>query len=253
MPTAVLPELPAEPAWPLEPKVSFVPEPEPEPVAEPEPAAKVPFYKKELSFKRGPKAEEEPTPKPETPKQKRFRRTPKEWDAGEGLSEEAPKARASLGRPSLPSLPSLSRGSGGKQLVGLKIGGSQIAAARIRNAESPELLQAARVPLEHGIVVNGELRDPEALAVALKAFFAEHKLPKRGVRLGIANNRIGVRTFEVTSIDGSEAARERDSLPRAGGPADPARGGGARLPGALRGRDRGRPAAQARAPRRRLP
>ena len=200
VPTAVLPELPAEPAWPLEPEASFEPEPEADAVAEPERAVKVPFYKKELSFKRGPKAEAS-TPKPEAPKRKRFRRAPKEWDAGEGLTEEAPKARPTLGRPALPSLPSLSRGNGGKQLVGLKIGGSQIAAARIRNTESPELLQAARVPLEHGIVVNGELRDPEALAVALKAFFAAHKLPKRGVRLGIANNRIGVRTFEVTSIE----------------------------------------------------
>ena len=71
----------------------------------------------------------------------------------------------------------------------------------MRNGESPELVQAARTSLDHGIVVNGELRDPEALAVALKAFFAEHKLPKRGVRLGIANNRIGVRTFEVTGIE----------------------------------------------------
>ena len=44
-------------------------------------------------------------------------------------------------------------------------------------------------------------RDPEALAVALKTFFQRHKLPKRGVRLGIANNRIGVRTFEVVGID----------------------------------------------------
>jgi type IV pilus assembly protein PilM len=177
LPAAVLPPLQADP--------------EPEPVtsvdtevaSEPEP--KVPFYKRNLSFKRG----------------------PKEWDAGEGLTEEAPKQRARLPRPqlALPSLPTFTRGGagggGGRQLVGLKIGGSQIAAARVRNGESPELVQAARTPLEHGVVVNGELRDPEALALALKAFFAEHKLPKRGVRLGIANNRIGVRTFEVTGIE----------------------------------------------------
>ena len=112
-----------------------------------------------------------------------------------GGAEGAPETRSTV-------VASLSRGGGaGKQLVGLKIGGSQIAAARIRNAESPELVQAARVPLEHGIVVNGELRDPEALAVALKAFFAAHRLPRRGVRLGIANNRIGVRTFDVTGIE----------------------------------------------------
>ena len=37
--------------------------------------------------------------------------------------------------------------------------------------------------------------------MTLKDFFALHKLPKRGVRLGIANNRIGVRTFDVVGID----------------------------------------------------
>ena len=31
--------------------------------------------------------------------------------------------------------------------------------------------------------------------------FAKYKLPKKGIRLGIANNRIGVRTFEISGID----------------------------------------------------
>ena len=52
-----------------------------------------------------------------------------------------------------------------------------------------------------GIVVGGELRDPDALAEALKAFFAKNKLPRKGVRLGIANNRIGVRVFDIAGID----------------------------------------------------
>ena len=38
-------------------------------------------------------------------------------------------------------------------------------------------------------------------AEALKDFFAKHGLPKKGVRLGIANNRIGVRTFEIAGIE----------------------------------------------------
>ena len=50
-------------------------------------------------------------------------------------------------------------------------------------------------------MVGGELREPELLAEALKAFFRKHKLPRQGVRLGIANNRIGVRIFEIAGID----------------------------------------------------
>ena len=49
-------------------------------------------------------------------------------------------------------------------------------------------------------MVGGELREPELLAEALKAFFRKHKLPRQGVRLGIANNRIGVRIFEIAGI-----------------------------------------------------
>ena len=94
----------------------------------------------------------------------------------------------------------LARGRKKQQLVGLKIGASQIAAARIANNGSPELLQVARQPIESGIVVGGELRDPEALADALRDFFDANDLPNRGVRLGIGNNRIGVRSFEITGL-----------------------------------------------------
>jgi type IV pilus assembly protein PilM len=88
-----------------------------------------------------------------------------------------------------------------QKLVGLKIGASQLAAATVTNNGSAELLKVARRELEHGIVVGGELRDPERLSEALRQFFAENDLPRRNVRLGIANNRIGVRTFEIAGID----------------------------------------------------
>ena len=88
-----------------------------------------------------------------------------------------------------------------KELVGLKIGASQIAAARVTNNGVSEVIQVAREEIDAGIVVGGELRDPEALAVALKQFFHDNKLPRKGIRLGIANNRIGVRTFEITGIE----------------------------------------------------
>jgi type IV pilus assembly protein PilM len=87
-----------------------------------------------------------------------------------------------------------------KRVVGLKIGASQLAAARILNNGSPELVEAYREPLEPGVVVSGEIRDVEALASALSRFFDLHKLPKKGVRLGLSNNRIGVRVFEIEGV-----------------------------------------------------
>jgi type IV pilus assembly protein PilM len=87
------------------------------------------------------------------------------------------------------------------EVVGLKIGASQLAASRVANNGSARLLQLARGPLPSGIVVSGEVRDIPALAAALDEFFRTHKLPRRGVRVGVATNRIGVRSFELAGID----------------------------------------------------
>jgi type IV pilus assembly protein PilM len=179
------------------------PEPEPAPV-EPAPAAETSMWKKEISFKRKPKAPKQA----KEPKQKKRKKAEQEQqEAPEAPTQEMkPKAPRRLPNPSLslPKLPSLRRGGGGgngtDRLVGLKIGGSQIAAARVNNNGVAELMQLARMPLQSGIVVGGELRDPDALAGVLRTFFAEHKLPRRGVRLGIASSRIGVRIFEITGI-----------------------------------------------------
>jgi type IV pilus assembly protein PilM len=148
-----------------------------------EPEQKVPFWKKEIGGKKKPKAERVPK-QPKAKKEK----APKQPKVPKERKPKAPKVRAARG----------SRGA--KRITGLKIGASQLAAARVANNGSAELLQIARTSLEPGIVVGGELRDPDALAAALKEFFAANSLPKKGVRLGIANNRIGVRTFEIGGI-----------------------------------------------------
>ena len=88
-----------------------------------------------------------------------------------------------------------------RELVGLKIGSSQLAAARVVNNGTANLVQLARSPLDRGIVVAGEVRDGAALAQALDTFFTENKLPRRGVRLGLATNRIGVRAFDIDGIE----------------------------------------------------
>jgi type IV pilus assembly protein PilM len=90
----------------------------------------------------------------------------------------------------------------GGRIVGLKIGASQLAAAVVEDQNGrPELIELARTPLEAGIVVDGEIRDPEALTNALRTFFADNKLPTKDVRIGIASNRIGVRTFEIAGVE----------------------------------------------------
>jgi type IV pilus assembly protein PilM len=88
-----------------------------------------------------------------------------------------------------------------KENIGLKIGNSRLSAARVALNGSAELLQVAEEPLARGIVAGGEVKDVEALAAALKAFFKLHKLPRRGIRIGISNNRIGVRTIELAGIE----------------------------------------------------
>jgi type IV pilus assembly protein PilM len=136
----------------------------------------VPFWKKDIGGKKGAKARKQPK-------------------AG-----RAPKVKGTKA-PKVPRVKAERGSKGGKRIVGLKIGASQLAAARVSNNGTAELQQVAREPLAPGIVVGGELRDPDALAEALKDFFTRNGLPRKGVRLGIANNRIGVRTFEVAGIE----------------------------------------------------
>ncbi|MBA2475588.1 MAG: type IV pilus assembly protein PilM [Actinobacteria bacterium] len=87
-----------------------------------------------------------------------------------------------------------------RELVGLKVGASQIAAAQVVNDGSPELVRVGRERLRDGIVVGGEVKNPQALGVALGDFFARHELPTKSVRLGVANNRIGVRAFQIAGV-----------------------------------------------------
>ena len=88
-----------------------------------------------------------------------------------------------------------------QDIVGLKIGSSQLAAAHVVNNGSARLVEVAREPLEPGIVVSGEVRDVTRLAEALDGFFTRNKLPRKNVRLGIGTNRVGVRVLDVTDVE----------------------------------------------------
>jgi type IV pilus assembly protein PilM len=154
------------------------------------------FLKKDISMKRKRSATaeaatttaEEPraeTPKNETPKKEASKRSM-------SLPKRAPKER---------KISAASSGGRHKQLVGLSIGASELAAAVVVNNGRPKLVKAARRTLPADVVASGEVRDPEVLAEEISTFFQEADLPRKNVRLGIGSSRTGVRVFERPAVD----------------------------------------------------
>jgi type IV pilus assembly protein PilM len=153
------------------------------------------------TFSLGSEPEAETPPEPEEPAA--IETTAETIVRGPSEAERRRRGLALRRRRDDPASSAQKRSAGGKRekkLVGLKIGASQVAAARVVNNGAPELVDVVREPLEPGVVVSGEIRDPDLLAGALKRFFELHKLPKKGVRLGLSNNRIGVRVFEIEGV-----------------------------------------------------
>jgi type IV pilus assembly protein PilM len=91
-------------------------------------------------------------------------------------------------------------GKNEKSLVGLEIEAGSIAATEVRSNGSTSVAATAIAPLAPEVFRDGEVADPDALGEALKGLFAEHKLSKR-VRLGIANQRVVVRTLRLPMIE----------------------------------------------------
>ena len=160
------------------------------------------MLKKDISFKRKPSAKAEtkaektePTANAETPSAK--------TEATATTQETTPKKR-SLSLPKrAPKQKTMSASTNGrhKQVVGLSVGASQLAAAVVVNNGRPKLVKAARHTLPPEIVVGGEVRDSEALANEIAAFFSAADLPRKNVRLGIGSSRTGVRVFERPDVD----------------------------------------------------
>jgi type IV pilus assembly protein PilM len=87
-----------------------------------------------------------------------------------------------------------------KAVVGLDLEAGSVAAAEVTTNGSTTVARHGVVPLGSGVFREGEVTDPAALAEALKGLFAEHKLSKT-VRLGIANQKVAVRTLRLPVIE----------------------------------------------------
>src|SRR5947209_8071304 len=90
----------------------------------------------------------------------------------------------------------------GKSVVGLDIEPGYVAAVEGRSGRVA-VDRAAFVPLAPGVVRDGEVIDIDTLAGVLRELFAEHKLGRR-VRLGVANQRIVMRTLDLPPLENSK-------------------------------------------------
>ena len=89
-------------------------------------------------------------------------------------------------------------------VVGLDLEPSHVAAAEVHVNGTISVTRGAVMPLRPGILRDGEVADAAALTAVLKEMWAEHKLPTR-VRVGVANQRIVVRTLDVPPLTDEKA------------------------------------------------
>ena len=88
-------------------------------------------------------------------------------------------------------------------VVGLDIETGSVAATEVVVNGSASIGRTGIAPLPAGATREGEVADSSALADALKDLFAEHELPKQ-VRVGVANQRVMVRTWRVPFIENKD-------------------------------------------------
>jgi type IV pilus assembly protein PilM len=86
-----------------------------------------------------------------------------------------------------------------KSVVGLDIEPGYVTAVEARGGQVT-VERAATAKLAPGVVRDGEVVDPDALADVLKKLFSDNKLSKR-VRVGVANQRIVMRTVDLPPLE----------------------------------------------------
>jgi type IV pilus assembly protein PilM len=155
------------------------------------------LLKKDISFKRKPSTKTEA----KAPKSKESETEATSSPQEKTQKAKSPKRGLSVKRTSNEKVMSTSSGGRHKQVVGLSVGASQLAAAVVVNNARPKLVKAARHSLPPEVVVGGEVRDSDALAAEIAAFFSASDLPRKNVRLGIGSSRTGVRVFERPDVD----------------------------------------------------
>jgi len=94
-----------------------------------------------------------------------------------------------------------------KTVVGLELDPSHIAAAEVHVNGQVLVKKGAVADLRPGVLRDGEVVDAAALSDGLRALFAEHDLGTH-VRIGVANQRIVVRTLDLPVLADEKALEE---------------------------------------------
>lgn len=85
-----------------------------------------------------------------------------------------------------------------KRSVGIDIGSSGVRAAEVKiSGKRVKLLKVAEVPLERGVVVGGEVRDPDALTAAVKQLWKKGRFSTKIVSIGLGGPQTLVRQVDL--------------------------------------------------------
>ena len=93
--------------------------------------------------------------------------------------------------------------------VGLDIGSTAVRASEVAIGDVPTVLRAAQVPLDPGAVENGEVRQPDVVAAALRELWARGRFKSKQVVMGVGNQRVVVREIALPWLPAKEL---RESL-----------------------------------------
>jgi type IV pilus assembly protein PilM len=97
-----------------------------------------------------------------------------------------------------------------KGRIGLDIGSTAVRAVELTGGDRPTVIHAAQVALPPGAVENGEVRDPAAVAEALKQLWQAGGFKQRRVYMGVGNQRVVVREIALPYLPEKEL---KSSLP----------------------------------------
>jgi type IV pilus assembly protein PilM len=97
-----------------------------------------------------------------------------------------------------------------KTRIGLDVGSTAVRAAEVTSSDRPSLVRAAQVGLPSGAVENGEIRDPAAVAEALRELWRKGGFRSKQVYMGVGNQRVVVREVVLPWLPEKEL---KESLP----------------------------------------